>query len=441
MRKAGAIFGRFIGTNKTTEVEAARGFDSFEVLLGDVMRGERATLGKSLLDVQRELRIKAAYIAAIEGADPSAFESQGFIAGYVRSYARYLGLDPEWAFQTFCAESGFAGVHGMSAKRAKTEIKPITGSADFVNSGLGGVSARGPKPARVAPKGAALDPILAGRTAFIPESTPFFAQVEAGALGSLAVLATLIAGLGYGAWSVVHEFQRVQVSPVEEAPGVFAELDPLASATRTPALSQESSQDALTTAGLSPAPSVQSFDRLYRPQALDVPILTPRDAPIATLTPGALGAIASPAPSAEQTGILTALAEANSPEVPQVLAAASDKVLIFATNPAWVRVRAADGSVLYEKIMEAGDSYEVPLTEVPATLHAGNSGAIYFQLNGQTFGPSGAGASVVRNVPLAPQNVQESYAVVDLTDASAQQVSVALAQLAPAPLPASDSPN
>ena len=76
-------------------VESMKGFDDFDVRLGDVMRGERATLGKSLLDVQRDLKIKAAYIAAIENADPSVFESPGFVAGYVRSYARYLGLDPE----------------------------------------------------------------------------------------------------------------------------------------------------------------------------------------------------------------------------------------------------------------------------------------------------------------------------------------------------------
>eukprot|EP00581_Thalassiosira_minuscula_P034485 CAMPEP_0184465012 /NCGR_PEP_ID=MMETSP0740-20130409/59883_1 /TAXON_ID=385413 /ORGANISM="Thalassiosira miniscula, Strain CCMP1093" /LENGTH=81 /DNA_ID=CAMNT_0026839695 /DNA_START=272 /DNA_END=514 /DNA_ORIENTATION=+ len=62
-----------------------KGFDDFELKLGDVMRGERATMGKSLLDVQRELRIKASYIAAIENSDPSAFDTPGFIAGYVRS--------------------------------------------------------------------------------------------------------------------------------------------------------------------------------------------------------------------------------------------------------------------------------------------------------------------------------------------------------------------
>ena len=58
-----------------------KGFDAFDMRLGDMMRGERATMGKSLLDVQRELKIKAAYISAIENADPSAFDTPGFIAG------------------------------------------------------------------------------------------------------------------------------------------------------------------------------------------------------------------------------------------------------------------------------------------------------------------------------------------------------------------------
>ena len=88
------------------------------------MRGERATMGKSLLDVQRELRIKAAYIAAIENADPTAFDTPGFIAGYVRSYARYLNMDPDWAFDTFCRESGFAVAHGMSAEASTVRHKP-----------------------------------------------------------------------------------------------------------------------------------------------------------------------------------------------------------------------------------------------------------------------------------------------------------------------------
>ena len=97
------------------EATKLKGFDDYQTSLGDIMRGERATLGKSLLDVQRELKIKANYIAAIENSDPAAFDTPGFIAGYVRSYGRYLGLDPEWAFKTFCDEGNFTVAHGMSA--------------------------------------------------------------------------------------------------------------------------------------------------------------------------------------------------------------------------------------------------------------------------------------------------------------------------------------
>ena len=85
-----------------------KGFDQYDLLLGDELRGERATLGKSLLDVQRDLKIKASYIAAIENCDLDVFTNHGFVAGYVRSYARYLSLDPEIVYERFCQESGFS---------------------------------------------------------------------------------------------------------------------------------------------------------------------------------------------------------------------------------------------------------------------------------------------------------------------------------------------
>lgn len=190
---------------KSEEVVEPVGFDAFELRLGDIMRGERATMGKSLLDVQRELKIKAAYIAAIENSDPTAFDTPGFIAGYVRSYARYLNMDPEWAFDTFCTESGFATAHGMSE------------------------AASGAKPSKAAPVAAFEKDIFATpATPFIPAGDAMFSKVEPRAIGSLAVLIALIGGLGYGSWTVLQEVQKVQLAPVENTPSVVADIDPLA---------------------------------------------------------------------------------------------------------------------------------------------------------------------------------------------------------------------
>ncbi|MEO0913720.1 MAG: helix-turn-helix transcriptional regulator, partial [Pseudomonadota bacterium] len=105
--------------DNAASIPEIRGFDSFEIRLGDELRGERATLGKSLLDVQRDLRIKAAYIAAIENCDTDVFPNKGFVAGYVRSYARYLGLEPEDVFERFSAESGFSGVNAELSPKKK----------------------------------------------------------------------------------------------------------------------------------------------------------------------------------------------------------------------------------------------------------------------------------------------------------------------------------
>jgi len=110
---------RSIAAGAGPEPDGFQGYDVLDVALGDLLRGERATLGKSLLDVERELKIRAAFVAAIENGDVGAFPSHGFIPGYVRSYGRYLGIDPEWTFRRFCEETGFQSVHGVPARQAR----------------------------------------------------------------------------------------------------------------------------------------------------------------------------------------------------------------------------------------------------------------------------------------------------------------------------------
>ena len=361
--------------NPTPDVDRPKGFDDFDLRLGDLMRGERATLGKSLLDVQRDLKIKASYIAAIENADVTAFETQGFVAGYVRSYARYLGMEPDATFARFCREAHFEVAHGMSAAASTASLTAVRN--------------------RVTPGNR--DPFVNG--SFIPRAESLFAKVQPSAVGSLAVLITLIGALGYGGWSVLQEVQRVQLAPVNEAPAVVAEIDPLGNVTGDAPLVRSAAAD-VTTAPLG--------DRMYRPEALSVPVLTARDGPIAAIKP-------QDAAPVVQVAAVEQVVAAPVDTAVQVVADTAPGVAILAVRPSWVRVSAADGTVLFEKILDAGERYAVPPLQQAAVLRSGNSGSVYFVVNGKTFGPAAPGAQVVKNVSLSAESLSQAYALADMT--------------------------
>jgi cytoskeleton protein RodZ len=355
--------------NGGTALSEVLGYDSFKLHLGDQMRGERATLGKSLLDVQRDLRIRASYIAAIENCDVTAFHTPGFIAGYVRSYARYLGLNPENAFLQFCEEAGFDGVHlGLKGQKSKPSAAQPNMKVALASHGF--------------------DPLANPRAQSSVVRDGFFTQISASGLGSIFVLLVLIFGLGYGAWTVLQDIQRVEINPLEDDSALIAELP---SATAREA----------------------ALDQLYRPKELEVPVMTPRDGPIAALDPDNIGALV------ENNGGIRAqeTAELMAAESPRVTELAAPLVAVVATRAAWVRVSLSDGTILFEKILDAGESIQLPSNSTSTTLRAGNSGSVYLSLDGKAYGPIGGDTSVVKNVALAPEAILENYLAVNDAEA------------------------
>ena len=173
-----------------------RGFDSYPLALGDVLRGERATLGKTLIDVQNDLKIGVRYISAIEDGDLTVFETKGFIAGYVRSYARYLNLDGDKAYKQFCQETGFDGLNKDIAHRE--------------------TPSQNQRQQRILPGVAANNPNVTTKGPMALRSQSWYEKVSLSAVGSLMVLIMLVIGLGYGGWQVLQEVQKVQFAPVNE---------------------------------------------------------------------------------------------------------------------------------------------------------------------------------------------------------------------------------
>ena len=372
-----------------------KGFDDFELKLGDILRGERATLGKSLVEVQNELKIKAAYISAIENCDPLAFDTPGFVAGYVRSYARYLNLDPDEVFSKFCSESGFATVHGMSDKASS--VKPSTNSALLpAENYIDGEELFNKSP-----------------SAILDNSSKTFDKLEPGAIGSLVALICVVCGIGYGGLTIFNQMQTVKISPSNSTPVVLTEIS-------SNFLGQQDIDDSVTGKLKS-----DQLDRLYRPQALKVPVLTARDAPISTLDPSFsknfdmeeklnLSEIATNDSKADFTEKL--LHDAVDDASIQVVQDLPPSIAVLVTENAWVQVTASDGTVIYENIMLPGEEFVLPQLEVPPKLRAGMSGYVYFSVNGELFGPVGSGTSVRKNVELSAANIVSTLQTPELSN-------------------------
>ncbi|MEM8959531.1 MAG: RodZ domain-containing protein [Pseudomonadota bacterium] len=366
-----------------------RGFDSYEISLGDEMRGERASLGKSLEDAERDLRIKARMITAIEDCDLSGFPNQSVIAGYVRSYARYLGMDTEDCYQRFCQESGYQSPAAM-----------MSTSGD--GSGFGTLS----RPAINSGVGAE---IAQSRFAAPPMQTRFSARISLGALTSSLALVALIAGLSYGAYSLLQDLQRIGIAPAIDAPAVVADAPEIAR------------PDADQRSFARPVPSDYEGGGVLaalRPQAeLPQIAVLRRDGPISAIDPTEAGMFARqdlltlPSDQADE-GIVGAEAA----DVAETLTVDTDPmsqpdiirgIVLHATDTAWVRVRDGSSATVFEAIMEPGQRYTLPARVEAPVMRTGCPGNTFVFVDGVLYGPLGDGCNP-KNVSLVAEDVRST---------------------------------
>ena len=71
--------------------------------LGERLRAAREARGASLSDVADQIRIRSVYLSAMEQENWDAVGAPVYIRGFLRTYARYLKLDPEEAVAEFNA--------------------------------------------------------------------------------------------------------------------------------------------------------------------------------------------------------------------------------------------------------------------------------------------------------------------------------------------------
>ena len=367
-------FGRIIPGYQPEKVEL-RGYDSYTVTLGDKLRGERATLGKTLDDIQKETRLRIEFLLGIENADITAFPAPSFIAGYVRSYASHLNLDPDECFNQFCKESGFIGLQSeIDGKKRNKVIKP-TKLLD--------------------------EPILNPQIQKKKINNGILNNFSFSGLFSLTALLVLILGLGYGGVTVLNEVQKVNLSPINQSPSVQS--------ISSTSIDENSFFDDVESNNTNIA-SNSALEEFYRPTELVLPLMTPRDGPISAIDPAISGIYVE-----DKNSVISEINQEDIIQVkknPQVIKEDLPSVYVVAQKPAWVRIYEPNGNILFENILDTGQRYEVPQSAQTAMLRAGNSGSVYLMIDNNFYGPLGTATGVAKKVNLRAETILENYTIV-----------------------------
>lgn len=112
--------------------------------LGEMLRAARHDRGVSLAEVEAATKIRHRFLVALEDEDFSSLPETVYVIGILRTYADYLGLDPEQAVLMFREQSGRRDPPGLQpetrllreARRNKPRFSPGAVSVVLIVAGL-----------------------------------------------------------------------------------------------------------------------------------------------------------------------------------------------------------------------------------------------------------------------------------------------------------------
>lgn len=317
--------------------------------VGNDLRLAREQLGWTLPAVAAHLRIRLPYLEAIEEGRNGDLPGNAYAVGFLRTYARALGLDADEIARRFKAEA--ADVN------RKTEL-----------------SFPAPVPERGVPAGAAV------------------------LLGAIIVVVAYI-----GWYRLSGERHAVQ----DAVPPVPDRLAPLAMAAKDepPAPPQSTSSPSATVAILtpSPTPSGTLSSTPAKPGAPAAPGATAATATAPAATPGKPGAPGAPPATATASNA----APAAPPAAPLPPAADGGRLVLRAKADSWMQVRdAASGTIVLNRTLKAGETWPVP-NRPGLLLTVGNAGGTEVLLDGQPSAGLGAEGAVRKDLPLDLAQVRD----------------------------------
>ena len=313
--------------------------------VGAQLRERRLRSGGDLPHISRVLRIRLAYLKAIEDGAFDQLPGTTYANGFVRSYANHLGFDGEAAVAMFRAEA-----------------------------------AASPEDARLVFPAPMTEPKVP--------------------TGRILLVSVVLAAAIYGAW---YHFNRATplddlVPPVADSlqtegdqsasPGADVNADAPAEAPasggETAAAPAPGPADGQSAAGSSPSPNpgpTPAAPAASGPDSSATPA-----SPAAEATPPALPGDTEGSVYGDKSG--------------------SARISLKALAETWVQIREASGTPIFTRTLKTGDVYNVPSRD-DLILFTGNAGGVEITVDGKKAGVVGQSGQVRRDVPLVAKKLLE----------------------------------
>ena len=405
--------------------------------VGIALAQARKANDKTLEQIAGRLRIKVAFLEALEAGDTQALPGHVYALGFVRSYAEYLDLDPVQAVADYKQEAAdLAHLTGLSfptpaPPRSTNGIPLMVVLGAMSLAGLAGWFATQSNTILVAdaiqtPPGLSNADVTIitdsdAATARPSRATPHIAtalldiarpkspasQVSpAPQLAARQPLPTTIVSkpIPWPAYvlplDVVAALKHRQV--VAKAPPPTPVRRPVqeaaASNNKPVAKTVAKAKPDITSTEERPVAAPKPGKKA----ATEVATLNQSTAPAAALSnsiPAATPVAAAPTPS--QVYIPAIPDDLGGPDQGRAYGQANRdaRIVIAAEADIWIQIRDRDQNDLFTRLLCAGDSYRVP-NRPDLSLFTGNAGGLRLTVDGKPIAPLGADGAVRRNVAL-----------------------------------------
>jgi hypothetical protein len=361
--------------------------------VSQLLRRTREKHGQSLREVSANLRIRFAYLEAIEQGRFRELPGPTYAVGFVRSYSEYLGLDGGEIVRRFKGE-----VEGLDSKVPLSFPEPV-------------------------PEGK-----VAG--------------------GAILLLSLIMLAVGYGGWYLLSRGEGIVGDLVprlsQNLKALVAGGEPAPATAAAPVAATTPTAAAPAATGATPAPTVaadpgavggtqargQEPAAALPPTTASSPSSLPASdpssssgvsataAPVPATAAGEEDILGSAGESEEETALLTARSTPPIPAVPAAPAApmtvpaglgsptiagpltvGDARVVLRARLASWIQISDANQVPLITRTLAAGEAYPVP-DQPGLTLFTGNAGGLDIVVDGQVLPPLGAVGAVKRNIAL-----------------------------------------